>query len=62
MGKPIKKDKRKGKSTLIGLLGYNKSYDFAQKLKKKILRKISKYGKKGEDLINIVEFILKREF
>ena len=62
VGKPTKKDKKKGKSTLLGLLGYKKSYDFAQILKKKILRKASNYGKKGEDLINIVEFILKREF
>ena len=34
VGKPIKKDK-KGKSTLINLMGYKKAYMYAEKLKKK---------------------------
>jgi len=61
-GKPIKKDKKKGKSTLISLIGYKKAYNFADMLQKKILRKLSKYGKKGENLINTVKFILGRNF
>ena len=61
-GKPIKKDKKKGKSTLISLIGYNKAFNFANKLKKNILRKLKKHGKKAEDLINTVEFILGRNF
>ncbi len=61
-GKPIKQDKKKGKSTLVRLIGYKKTYIFADKLKKNILRKLSKHGKKAEDLINTVEFILKRNF
>ena len=61
-GKPIKKDKKKGKSTLISLIGYKKAYIFANKLKKNILRKLKKHGKKADDLINTVEFILGRQF
>ena len=61
-GKPIKKDKKKGKSTLVSLIGYENSYRFANKLKKNILRKLKKHGKKAEDLINTVEFILERNF
>ena len=37
VGKPTKKDKKKGKSTLISLIGYEKSFKYAHKLKKKIL-------------------------
>ena len=33
-GKPIKKDNKKGKSTLINLMGYEKAYKYANNLKK----------------------------
>ena len=62
IGKPINKDKKKGKSTLIGLLGYKKAYKYANNLKKKILLKLKKHGKKAEDLNKIIEFILGRNF
>ena len=61
-GKSIKKDQKKGKSTLIALIGYEKAYSYASKLKKNILSKLSKYGKKADNLINTVEFILERNF
>ena len=62
VGKPIKKDKKKGKSTLINLLGYKKAYNFAEKLKKKILIKLEKHGKNANDLIDTIEFIQGRNF
>jgi farnesyl diphosphate synthase len=61
-GKSIRKDAKKGKSTLISLIGRKKAYTFAYNLKKKILRKLKKHGRKAEDLINTVEFILRRKF
>ena len=61
-GKSTKKDQKKGKSTLISLIGYEKANSFAVKLKKNILSKLKKHGKKANDLINIVEFILERNF
>jgi farnesyl diphosphate synthase len=61
-GKSTKKDQKKGKSTLISLLGYEKAYTYASKLKKNILSKLSKHGKKADNLINTVEFILERNF
>ena len=61
-GKPIKKDKKKGKSTLISLIGFKKAYNYSFKLKKNILRKLSKHGKKAEELKNTVNFILGRKF
>tara|TARA_B100000963_G_scaffold236476_1_gene206716 strand:+ start:12302 stop:13177 length:876 start_codon:yes stop_codon:yes gene_type:complete len=62
IGKSINKDKKKGKSTLVGLLGYEKAYKYANNLKKKILLKLKKHGKKAEDLNKLIEFILGRNF
>ena len=62
VGKPIKKDNKKGKSTLINLMGYEKSNNYANNLKKKILLKLEKHGKKAKDLSNTIEFILNRNF
>tara|TARA_X000000368_G_scaffold331971_1_gene269110 strand:+ start:2573 stop:3448 length:876 start_codon:yes stop_codon:yes gene_type:complete len=61
-GKPIKKDNKKGKSTLINLMGYEKAYKYADNLKKKILHKLKKRGKKAKDLTDTIEFILGRNF
>ena len=62
VGKPIKKDRKKGKSTLISLMGYEKTLRYANNLKKKILLKLKKHGKKAKELTNTIEFILKRKF
>ena len=43
-------------------MGYENAFNFADKLKKKILRNLKKHGKNAEDLIHVVEFILKRNF
>ena len=51
-----------GKSTLINLLGYKKATIYANNLKKKILLKLKKHGKKAKDLSDIIEFILERNF
>ena len=62
VGKPTKRDKKKGKATLVNLLGYNDSINIAQKLKNKLDNKIKKYGKKSSDLLDSLEFILNRKF
>ena len=51
VGKPTKKDKNKGKPTLVNLLGYEKTLSFAHNLKKKLSKKIKKYGIKSGDLL-----------
>tara|TARA_B100000965_G_C19528918_1_gene730161 strand:- start:374 stop:1249 length:876 start_codon:yes stop_codon:yes gene_type:complete len=61
-GKPTRKDKKKGKSTLVSLIGYENAYSFANKLKKNILSKLLKHEKKAKDLIDTVEFIIGRNF
>ena len=62
VGKPIKKDNRKGKSTLVSLMGYKKAHKYADNLKRKILLKLKKHGKKAKDLSDTIEFILGRNF
>ena len=62
IGKPIKKDKKKGKSTLINLIGYRKTFKYADNLKKNILLKLRKHGKNNKDLLDTIEFILKIKF
>jgi len=62
VGKPIKKDKKKGKSTLIHLLGYKNTINYANKLQKKILLKLQKHGKNANELKNTIKFILERSF
>ncbi|MDC3104354.1 polyprenyl synthetase family protein [Candidatus Pelagibacter bacterium] len=62
VGKPIKKDNKKGKSTIVNLMGYEKAHNYAKNLKKKILLKLKKHGKKAKDLSDTIEFILGRNF
>ena len=62
VGKPVKKDNKKGKSTLLKLMGEKKAYMYANNLKKKILLKLEKHGKKAKELISTIEFILERKF
>ena len=62
VGKPTKCDKKKGKATLVNLLGYKETMNFAKNLKKTIDQQINKYGCKASNLLDSVEFILKREF
>ena len=58
-GKLTNKDIKKGKKTLISLLGYKKSLKFVNSLEKKILSKLKKHGRNAIDLINIINFITK---
>ena len=62
VGKPIKKDKKKGKSTLIHSLGYKNAINYADKLQKKILLKLTKHGKNANELKKTIKFILERSF
>jgi len=62
VGKPTKRDKKKGKPTLVNLLGYKKTLSFANNLKNKINQKVKNYGIKSQDLLQSVEFILDRKF
>jgi len=60
-GKKTKKDKKKGKATLINLLGYQNTIKYVEQLKLKIFNKLKPFGKKGNNLKETILFILKRE-
>ena len=59
-GKQTKKDLKKGKATLISLLGYQNTIKYADKLKLNIFKKLKTFGKKSEDLKNTISYILDR--
>ena len=61
-GKPVNKDKKKGKSTLIELRGYKKTLEFALNRKKMIIKKLQKFGNNSKKLIQISDFILERSY
>ena len=61
-GKRTKKDRKKGKPTLIQFFGYKKTLNFANNLKNSLNKRIRNYGFKSQDLLQSVEFILDRKF
>ena len=59
-GKKTKKDMKKGKATLIKVLGYQNTVDYRDNLKLNILKKILIYGKKSKDLKDTINYIVNR--
>ena len=59
-GKKTKKDNKLGKATLISLLGYKKNVIYSEELRKKIQKKIMKYGQRSKNLSETISYILKR--
>ena len=59
-GKKTKKDKKKGKATLINLLGYDNTSIYAKNIKNRIFKKLKKFGKKSKDLKETINFIFER--
>ena len=55
-------DSKKGKATLINLIGYEKTLIFANKIKRQLEKKIKRLGSKSEDLLESVAFLLDRDF
>ena len=60
VGKKTNKDSKKGKATLISLLGYKNTIIYAEKLKLKIFKKLFKFGNKSNDLKETINYILYR--
>jgi len=59
-GKKTGKDKKKGKATLISLLGHKNTIKYAYKLIFKINNKLKKYGSNSKNLSETLEYILNR--
>ena len=59
-GKKTGKDKKKGKATLISLLGHKNTIKYANKIILKINTKLNRYGPKAKNLSETLEYILTR--
>ncbi len=59
-GKKTRKDSKKGKATLISLLGYKNTVKYRDKVKLEILNKIKQYKNKKKDLSDTINYILIR--
>ena len=59
-GKKTKKDQKKGKATLINLLGYDNTFIYAKNIQNRIFKKLKKFGKKSKDLKETINFIFER--
>ena len=59
-GKKTQKDIKKGKATIISLLGYENTVKYADKLKENIFIKLKSYNKNANDLRETISFIMDR--
>jgi farnesyl diphosphate synthase len=59
-GKKTKKDKKKGKATLISLLGYENTIKYSNKIKSKIINSLKKYGSNSKNIEETLNYILIR--
>ena len=60
VGKKTGKDKKKGKATLISLLGYKNTVKYGKNLIVKINKKLNKYGSNSKNLSQTLDYILNR--
>jgi len=61
-GKPTRRDKQKGKATVIKSLGVNKTIEFCYELLDNITDKLkNKYGSRANSLLDSVNFLLRRD-
>ena len=59
-GKKTGKDHKKGKATLISLLGYNNAIKYSNKVKFKIINDLKKYNLSSDNLNETLDYILTR--
>ena len=60
-GKKTRKDLKKGKATLISLLGHQNTIKYGNRIKYKIFKRINNFGKRSEDLKDTIKYILERK-
>ena len=60
-GKKTGKDKKKGKATLIGLLGYSNAIKYCDNIILDINKNLKKYGSKSKNLKKTLGYILNRD-
>ena len=60
VGKRTRKDKKKGKATLISLLGYRNTINYSNKLKIRVFKQLKDFKNKADDLKETLEFVIYR--
>jgi farnesyl diphosphate synthase len=60
-GKKTGKDKKKGKATLISLLGYKNAIKYSYKIKYQIIKDLKKYGSNSKKINETLSYILDRK-
>ena len=61
VGKKTKKDQKKGKATLISLLGYKNTIKYSNKIKSKIIKDLKQYGSSSQNINETLNYILTRK-
>jgi farnesyl diphosphate synthase len=59
-GKITRKDMKKGKATLISLLGYQNAIMYSDKIKFKIIKDLNKHSSNSSNLNETLDYILTR--
>jgi len=59
-GKKTKKDQKKGKATLISLLGYNNTIIYSDKIKSNVINNLKQYGEKSKNINETLSYITTR--
>ena len=60
-GKKTGKDQKKGKATLINLIGYDDSIKYCDNIMKNINKNLRKYSSRSEKINETLEYILNRK-
>ena len=60
-GKKTGKDQKKGKATLVNLIGYDDSLKYCGKIIKDINKNLRKYGSRSEKINETLGYILNRK-
>ena len=60
-GKKTGKDKKKGKATLISLLGYENAIRYSNKIKSKTIYDLKEYSSNSKDISETLDYILNRK-
>ena len=61
VGKKTRKDQKKGKATLISLLGYMNAIKYCDKIIKNINKDLKKYGSNSKNIKETLNHILNRD-
>jgi len=60
VGKKTNKDQKRGKATLISLLGYKNTIKYVNQIKLNLFKKLKKYGSKSRSINETLDYVLDR--